>query len=389
MLKRLPRPATLLVTALLPASLTLAACGSSDEELKGFDAVSVSGDVGEAPKIDWKGTLAPGDATSKVIAKGDGDEVAKDDVVLLNFTIANGYTHKVNYSTYVDDGHDYNVGSLVKVGAKAEPQSVADLLTQSLVSEIKPGTTVGTRIAVTVGSDKLLKDYIGNSTVQQAMASMDIGNEDGLLIVADVAALAGPAGTAQKAPAWAPKIVEKDGVPASLDFKGAPAPSGDLEVATLVKGTGPVVKSGQKILASYLGQIPKGKKPFDESYSDGRGLEAVVGGDAASVVKGWSQGLVGLPVGSRVLLQIPPKLATATRRRARTSRRTPRSTSWSTSSTSRTSSRPRSRPRPPRRPARRRARPPGLPRARRPPPPRSSGHRAESEPCPHPRASGC
>ena len=49
------------------------------------------------------------------------------------------------------------------------------------------------------------------ATVQQAMASMDIGNEDGLLIVADVTAIAGPSGTAQKAPAWAPKIVEKDG----------------------------------------------------------------------------------------------------------------------------------------------------------------------------------
>lgn len=309
MLKRLPRPATLLVTALLPASLALAACGNNDEELKGFDAVSISGDVGEAPEIDWKGTLAPGDAESKVISEGDGDAIAKDDVVLLNFTIANGFTHKVNYTTYLDEEeHDYNVGSLIKVGAKAEPQSVADLLTQSLVSEVKAGTKVGTRIAVTVGSDKLLKDYIGNSTVQQAMASMDIGNEDGLLIVADVTAIAGPAGATQKAPAWAPKIVEKDGVPASLDFKGAPAPTGDLEVATLVKGDGPVVKSGQKILASYLGQIPKGKKPFDESYSTGRGLEAVVGGDAASVVKGWSQGLVGLPVGSRVLLQIPPKL---------------------------------------------------------------------------------
>lgn len=309
MLKRLPRPATLLVTAMLPASLALAACGSNDEELEGFDAVSVTGDVGEAPEIDWKGTLAAGDAESKVISEGDGDAIAKDDVVLLNFTIANGYTHKISYTTYLDEEkHDYNVGSLVKIGAKSEPQSVADLLTQSLVAELEPGTKVGSRIAVTVGSDKLLEDYIGNSTVQQAMASMDIGNEDGLLIVADVTALAAPAGAAQKAPAWAPKIVEKDGVPASLDFAGAPAPTGDLEVATLVKGDGPVVKSGQKILASYLGQIPKGKKPFDESYSAGRGLEAVVGGDAASVVKGWSQGLVGLPVGSRVLLQIPPKL---------------------------------------------------------------------------------
>ncbi|WP_225869195.1 MULTISPECIES: FKBP-type peptidyl-prolyl cis-trans isomerase [unclassified Nocardioides] len=306
---RLRRPATLLVTALLPASLGLAACGSDDSELKGFDAVSVSGDVGEAPKIDWKGTLAAGKADTKVITEGDGDEIAKGDVVLMNFTIANGYTHKINYTTYLDDdGKDYNVGALVKVGAGGEPQSVADVLTQGVADAIKAGQKVGSRIAVTVGSDDLFGDYIGNGTVQQAMASMDIGNEDGLLVVADLTAKAGPVGAEQAAPAWAPKIVEKSGVPSSLDFAGTPAPTGKLLVSTLVKGSGPVVKSGQKILASYLGQIPKGKKPFDESYSTGRGLEAIIGGAQASVVKGWSQGLVGLPVGSRVLLQIPPAL---------------------------------------------------------------------------------
>ncbi len=136
---------------------------------------------------------------------------------------------------------------------------------------------------------------------------MDIGNEDGLLIVADVTAVAGPVGAATEGARLGAED-RREGRPArpSLDFAGAHRrPSGKLEVATLVKGDGPVVKSGQKILASYLGQIPKGKKPFDESYSAGRGLEAVVGGDAASVVKGWSEGLVGLPVGSRVLAADP------------------------------------------------------------------------------------
>ncbi|HWJ66786.1 MAG TPA: FKBP-type peptidyl-prolyl cis-trans isomerase [Nocardioides sp.] len=311
MLTRLRRPSALFLTVLVPASLALAACGEEETDLEGFDAVSVSGPVGESPEIDWKGRLAAGDATAKVITEGDGEEITDGDVVLMNFTMANGYTHEVTYDTYEDpetEGADYNVGQLVTVGSEKEPESVADLLTQAVVDEIEAGQTIGTRIAVTIGSDQLLGDYLGNAQVSQFAVTMDIGNEDGLLFVADLTALAGPSGTEQAAPPWAPEIVEKDGVPASLDFAGAPAPSGDLRVATLVKGTGPVVRSGQKILASYLGQIPKGKKPFDESYSTGRGLEAVVGGPQASVVKGWSQGLVGLPVGSRVLLQIPPKL---------------------------------------------------------------------------------
>lgn len=298
------RPTALLLTALLPASLALAACGGDDGDLKGLDAVSISGAIGSTPKLDWKGTLAAGKADAKVITEGDGPKIAKDDVVRVDFTLANGYTHKITYDTY----DDYTVGTLLKVGAKKEPASVADVLVAGLADQIKAGQTIGSRIAVTINSEDVIGDYLGNAQAAQAFASLDIGNEDGLLYVADLTALAGPEGTEEKAPAWAPAIVEKDGVPSSLDFKGTPAPSGKLEVATLIKGTGPTVKSGQKILASYLGQLAKGKEPFDQSYTDGRGLEATLGGDLASVVEGWSKGLVGLPVGSRVMLEIPPSL---------------------------------------------------------------------------------
>lgn len=306
---RLRRPSTLLLTALLPASLTLAACGDDDSMLEGFDAVSVSGPVGEAPEIDWKGTLAAGKPEAKVVEEGDGAKIADGDLVRIDYVLLNGFTREVSYSTYADDkGKDYNVGTLVKVGADTEPQSIADLLTKSVRDEIEAGQTIGTRIAVTVGSDKLLGDYLGNQQVSQFMVDNNIGNEDGLLFVADIAAPAAPAGSEVAAPSWAPKLVEKDGVPSAFDFTGAAKPSTDLRVATLVKGEGPVVKSGQKILASYLGQVPSAKEPFDESYSAGTGIEAVVGGAQASVVEGWSKGLVGLPVGSRVLLQIPPAL---------------------------------------------------------------------------------
>lgn len=298
------RPTALLLTALLPASLALTACGGDNEALKGLDAVSISGDVGSTPKLDWKGTLAAGKTQSKVLTEGDGPAIAKDDVVRVDFTLANGYTHKITYDTY----DDYTVGTLLKVGAKKEPASVADVLVAGLADQIKAGQKIGSRIAVTVSSEDVIGDYLGNAQAAQTFATLDIGNEDGLLYVADLTAFAGPEGTEEKAPAWAPAIVEKDGVPSSLDFKGTSAASGKLEVATLIKGTGPIVESGQKILASYLGQLAKGKEPFDQSYTDGRGLEATLGGDLASVVEGWSKGLIGLPVGSRVMLQIPPSL---------------------------------------------------------------------------------
>jgi len=301
---RLRRPSVLILSTLLPAGLALSACGDSTTEgVKGLDAVEVSGPVGQTPELDWKAIMTAGKPSAKVLTEGDGPELAKGDVVRVEFTLADGWTHKVPFDSYAAT----SLSTLVEVGAEKEPQTLTDLLSIGFADQIEPGQTVGSRIAVTVGSDVAFGDYLG-SQAAGLLAGLDIGNEDGLLYVADIVGLAGPDGAQEPAPRWAPKIIEEDGKPARLDFAGTPKPSGRLEVAVLTRGTGPKVTKGQTILASYLGQVPGGDKPFDSSYADGRGLEAVVGGKDASVVKGWSKALVGLPVGSRVLIQIPPKL---------------------------------------------------------------------------------
>lgn len=300
---RLRRPTTLVLTALLPASLALAACGSdSSDGVKGFDAVSISGAVGEAPQLDWKDTMTAEKAESKVVSKGDGDALKNGDLVRVEFTLADGWTHKVAYDSY----DDTKLSTLVRIGTKKEPQSLTDLLAIGLDGQIKAGQTVGTRLAVAVGSDVAFGDYFG-SQAATLLANLNIGNEDGMLYVADIVGLAGPEGAAQTAPAWAPKVVEKDGVPTGLDFKGVPAANGELRVAVLTKGTGPAIKDGQQALVNYLGQLAKGTKPFDESFSKS-GFTATLGGKEATVVKGWSKALVGQTVGSRVILEIPPKL---------------------------------------------------------------------------------
>lgn len=301
MLKRLRRPATLVLTTLLPASLALAACGDEASDLKGFDAMSVSGDVGQEPKVDWKGTLAAGKATSKVLVEGDGAEVNDGDRLLMDFALINGYTHEVDFSTF-----DADVLA-VPVTIGAEPATALDVLTQAVNDAIEPGQKIGSRIAVTVGSDVLLGGYLGDQTVSGMAVSMDIGNQDGLLFVADLRGFLTPTGTDEKPAAWAPSVVEKDGVPTELDFAGTPGDAGKLQVTNLVKGSGPVVTSGQQIMVNYLGQTRAAKAPFDESYSKVP-FTAVVGGPSASVVKGWSKALVGLPVGSRVVIEVPPAL---------------------------------------------------------------------------------
>lgn len=76
-------------------------------------------------------------------------------------------------------------------------------------------------------------------------------------------------------------------------------------IAVLSEGDGPVVESGDLLLADYLGQVWEGEV-FDNSYDRGSPAAFPIG--TGFVVKGWDQGLVGQKVGSRVLLSLPPAL---------------------------------------------------------------------------------
>ncbi|MEV0425338.1 FKBP-type peptidyl-prolyl cis-trans isomerase [Micromonospora sp. NPDC050495] len=80
-----------------------------------------------------------------------------------------------------------------------------------------------------------------------------------------------------------------------------------LAVTTLIKGKGPAVKSGQTITTNYVGVTYKDGKEFDASWNNGQPATFPIG--VGQVIKGWDQGLVGVPVGSRVQLDLPAELA--------------------------------------------------------------------------------
>ena len=65
------------------------------------------------------------------------------------------------------------------------------------------------------------------------------------------------------------------------------------------------VEQGQTITADYFGQLADQDAPFDESYS-GEPFQAPIG--VGSLIPGWDQGLVGVPVGSRLVMSIPADL---------------------------------------------------------------------------------
>ena len=92
------------------------------------------------------------------------------------------------------------------------------------------------------------------------------------------------------------------GTKPTLTFpKSSPPPS--LQRQILSEGTGPATVKGDFLVTNYLGQV-WGGKVFDNSYDKKTTATFQIG--RGKVVPGWDVALVGVKVGSRVLLSLPP-----------------------------------------------------------------------------------
>ena len=91
-----------------------------------------------------------------------------------------------------------------------------------------------------------------------------------------------------------------------VDPPEGPVPS-DLEIVDLEVGTGPEAVPGKRVAVHYVGVAYSTGEEFDASY--GRGEPLVFGLGARQVITGWDQGIVGMKVGGRRRLTIPPHLA--------------------------------------------------------------------------------
>jgi peptidylprolyl isomerase len=80
-----------------------------------------------------------------------------------------------------------------------------------------------------------------------------------------------------------------------------------LESKDLIVGTGPEAKTGDSVTVNYVGVLYKGGKEFDASWKRKEPFSFTLG--KSEVIKGWDQGVVGMKVGGRRELIIPPGLA--------------------------------------------------------------------------------
>lgn len=78
-----------------------------------------------------------------------------------------------------------------------------------------------------------------------------------------------------------------------------------LYVRDVTAGTGAEATPGTQVRVHYTGWLPNGEK-FDSSRDRNEPFEFVLGG--GEVISGWDQGVVGMKVGGRRTLVLPPHL---------------------------------------------------------------------------------
>ncbi|MET9782427.1 FKBP-type peptidyl-prolyl cis-trans isomerase [Nocardiopsis alba] len=91
-----------------------------------------------------------------------------------------------------------------------------------------------------------------------------------------------------------------------IDFIDGPPPA-ELKIRDIKVGEGDQAGHGSKVSVQYVGVAFSTGEEFDASWNRGEPLNFQLG--AKQVIPGWEQGVMGMRVGGRRELIIPPHLA--------------------------------------------------------------------------------
>ena len=167
----------------------------------------------------------------------------------------------------------------MNVGTGMRKQGIAESVDPVLVSR-------GLRDALSGGKTMLTEDEM-KAAIQQLATEFRTAQE----------AKAHEAGAANRkeGEAFLAANKSKDGVKVLPD---------GLQYKVLTEGSGPKPAASDTVTVNYRGTLVNGKE-FDSSYKRGQPATFPVGG----VIKGWTEALQLMPVGSKWQLFIPPDLA--------------------------------------------------------------------------------
>lgn len=284
-----------LLAILLPGLLLLTACGGGEPaapeptsqsagDTAKLDSIKLTenGDK-KAPGVEFTQPLEVKEPTVKVVTEGNGDRVKANQIAGISIVALSGKDGSTLEDTFPNDPEELELTDELK---KDSP----------VIYNAFVGAKIGSHLALAVPGAAAAEGAEAQPT--QLLVVKVISAKDAPKV------LDKPEGETVTPPAGLPTVKENDkGIP-EISVEGAAAPTA-LVSQDLIKGNGPVVKETDTLTVNYVGVALAGGKVFDSSFE--RGEKATF--PLTGVIKGWTQGLAGKTVGSRVLLVIPQDLA--------------------------------------------------------------------------------
>ncbi len=277
-------------------TLVLAGCGSSSSpkasssSANANTSVAVSGGFGAAPKVTIPSVKAGAKLAVKTVIHGTGPTLGATDSFVGNYAVYiwSGITHKLALSTFTQGAPQVLAA---KVGLPGLATALSGQKMGSRVLAVLPpkeayGSTGNSQIGVKpTDTIVFVVDLIKNFSSTASASGQHVSSGGGVLPKVTV----GKAGTAPVV-----TIPKKGKEPTKLIVK------------TLIKGTGAPLAKGQTVVTQYVGVNWRTGKPFDSSWQRQQPFGFQLDATPSQIIPGWDKGLVGVPVGSRVMLVIPP-----------------------------------------------------------------------------------
>jgi len=271
-----------LLLAVLCPLLLLTACGGSGGSSGSLPRVH--GDFGSKPTLDFPSGTPSKTLQAKILTDGSGTEVKKGDLLVAD------YLGQIWKGKVFDNSYDRKQPAAFPIGVG----KVIAGWDESLV-----GVKTGSRVLMVIPPDK---GYGKDGNTQAG-----IKGNDTLVFVVDVIGAYGKDAGAQRdaapqpAPSGGPQVSGAlDGEPKVTVPKGATPPK-KAAATVLAKGTGAPVKDGGLLVVQFAAVDWTGKL-LQSTWQVGQPTALPVGGEQKG---GPLDSLVGIPLGSRVLLEVP------------------------------------------------------------------------------------
>ncbi|MEV0590812.1 FKBP-type peptidyl-prolyl cis-trans isomerase [Nonomuraea cavernae] len=278
----------LAILAAVPLIFFAAACGDSDSGATGGGnasaGVKVAGNVGAKPTVTFPTGSPASKSSYEVVSEGTGPAVKSGDKVIVNLTVYN-WDGKDN----AFQGSSYDTKTPETIGVD---QQLPEVLQEGF-TKVKHGG----RLLAVMAADPAAPAQQTEATPTKVFVLDVVG--------APPEALKAATGKETGDTLTGVKVVNPGGDKApTLTTKTKDKPGKKLVVKTLIEGTGAKVTAANTLTVHYTGKIWGTDKEFDSSWGKSEPASFPLG----NVIQGWQQGLAGVPVGSRVVMSIPPDL---------------------------------------------------------------------------------